>query len=137
MTDPGHTEPPTKLPWPLSAINVAQIRFSRGVVGKMSYVAAYFLVGVMVVAWSCPDAKYKFYIVLIGALMFLVYTIAVLYFSKLNPNAALLEGAEYVGMKRYELQIAAKNQHAITPGANVAAPIAITHDPDDGKEGSQ
>lgn len=137
MSEPGPSgEPPPKLPWPLSAINVAQIRFSRGVVGKMSYVAASFVIGTAVVAYSCTEAQYKFYIVLTGASMFFAYMLAVLFFSYLNPTAALLEGADYVDMKRIELQVAAKDQQPVLPSANVAPPIAITS-VNDGNGGSE
>lgn len=91
----------------VSAESVDRIRLGRGVVGKTTYAVIIVLIvlGIALTRTSVPWLV----LVLAGmaALLFIMYFVGVIRFAGRNPGAALLEGAELLRWKQFDL--AAKN----------------------------
>ncbi|MBI4608959.1 MAG: hypothetical protein HY726_08125 [Candidatus Rokubacteria bacterium] len=86
-----------------SGESLERVRLGRGVVGKTTYVALGALALLSIVAWRLNDPQLLLVIAGVGALLFLIYFIGILVFANRNPATALLEGAELLRWRQYDL----------------------------------
>ncbi len=84
-----------------------RIRLSRGIVGRATFVAIGGLVVLGLAIWKLNNPNAILLVAGAALLVFLVFFFGILLFASRNPGIALLEGAELLRWKQYEL--AAKN----------------------------
>lgn len=106
----------------LSEESVDQVKLGRGVVGKVTYVAMAAVAVLGLIAWRLTDESYLILVAGSTILIFIVYSIGILLFARSNPGAALLEGAELLRWKKYDL--ASKNHPAPRENRTIADPRA-------------
>ena len=100
-----------------------RIKLGRGVVGKVSYVAAAALL--VLAAAALRISGVWLFAGLIGAtvIVFLAYIMGILWFATKNPGIALLEGAELIQWRQMEMGV--KGVKSIPQEPNIEPPQQI------------
>jgi hypothetical protein len=104
--------------------NVSKVKLKGGVVGKVSVVLIVVSLSMAVIAWSVKVPWIS--AAALGAVFVLSLTMLwrLISFADKNPQAALLEGAEF--LRHEELKLGMKGQPQLPPGDDAeAAPLAI------------
>ena len=76
-------------------------RFGRGIVSRSSVVILVFMIAIAIASFGLPGL-WKLAGVGVGALVFLVWYFASLWFTVKHPDVALLDGAEWSAWKQFE-----------------------------------
>jgi hypothetical protein len=79
------------------------IRLGRGVLGRVSYVAALAMVALAVVAYKSTDKLVQVVVIAAIAMLFLIYFFGILRFSIKHRDIALLEGAELLAWRQMDI----------------------------------
>lgn len=96
-----------------------RIRLARGVVGKVSYIAAIAILVLGGIAWRLVDPLHLLMIGGVVALVFVLYFIGVLWFANRHPDVALLEGAELIQWRQMDIagkSVAVVENEPVLPG---------------------
>jgi hypothetical protein len=117
--------------FPFDPSAFAKIKLGHGVTGKTAYIAAFSVIGLIILAVIFALAgQYQSALMLAGA-MIIVAVLAcwkIFDFAEKYPQAALLEGAEFVQWT--QIQQAAKDPQIIeikaAPTANTSPPLSIS-----------
>jgi hypothetical protein len=80
-----------------------RIRLPRGVVGKASYVAAFAIVGLAIVAWGLKEPIFLLIDAALIVVLFVVFLFGILWFANKHPGLALLEGAELIQWRQLDI----------------------------------
>ena len=104
----------------IAAESVERIRLGRGVVGKTSIVAISAMIVLGIVASRLKSDEFLFTIGLAVLIGFIIYFFTILKFAKERPGEALLEGAELLVWKKYDL--AAKDVPKIPESPSITDP---------------
>jgi hypothetical protein len=79
-----------------------RIRFSRGIIGKASYVAVAAMLALGIVAYNLREPMLLLAIGLLIVFLFVAFFVGTLWFANKHPGPALLEGAELIQWRQME-----------------------------------
>jgi hypothetical protein len=108
----------------ISAESVNRIRLGRGVVGKTTSAVVVVLLVLAVAIYKLSDPKLVLLLAGLVSLIFIIYFVGVLRFADKNPGAALLEGAELLQWKQFDME--AKGLPEV-PGVPVTTSFTLTY----------
>jgi len=121
----------------LSSESADRIRLGRGVVGKTTWAVGITLIVLGVVAARLGNQWLLIAVAGIAAVVFIVYFVGAIRFADKHPAEALLEGAELLRWKQYE--VAAKGLTAlqgpsVSPTEAIPGPVIDVPAPDTEKD---
>jgi hypothetical protein len=94
-------------------VNAQRIKLGRGVVGKLTNIALAFYTVLAIAMARADNIWIQAGAVASGLIAFLFFVHRVTRFAETNPESALLEGAEFIALKKF--QATAKGMHHLPP----------------------
>ena len=88
----------------ISGETISRIRLGRGVVGRVSYVAALTIAALALIAYKASGERLRIGIAATISIVFLIYFFRTLRFAEKHKDLALLEGAELLALRQMELR---------------------------------